>query len=112
MIIFSKEEIRRHIREKYKQIFSELESRFNKKKNIKEFINFILQNYPYTDYQKDKKTKIISTLTNNQELVEYLRKKYQSDLCKEPQAEDEKSQLIYYIVEVIESYLNKIYENI
>jgi hypothetical protein len=102
------EDMKKHIKEKYKSQFSELESKFNKKNN-KEFIDFILENYPYKDYQEDKKNKRIDTSKINQELIQYLIGKYHS-----PQYfyEEEISLFIYCIEEIIESYLNYLYKNI
>ena len=103
-------EMRKKIKEKYKSKFSELEMNFNKKTN-KEFIDFILQNYPYQDYQNDIKNKKINTSNINQELLQNLRGKYHPDKY-EHSSDDENSQLLFCIVEVIESYLNNLYENI
>ena len=102
------EYMKKHIKEKYKSKFSELESKFNKKKN-KEFIDFILEKYPYKDYQEDKKSKRIDTSKINQELLQYLRGKYHT---YQYFSEEENSQFLYCIEEIIESYLNNLYENI
>ena len=110
MIDAKEGDMKKQIKEKFKSKFSELESKFNKKKN-KEFIDFILQKYPYKDYQEDIKNKRIDTSKINQDLLQYLRGKYHPDQY-EHSSEDENSQFLYCIVEVIESYLNNLYENI
>jgi hypothetical protein len=109
----NKTDMRKKMREKHKQDFAELEKKFNKcnKKNQKEFIDFILQKYPYKDYKEDLQDKKINTSKINQELLQYLRGKYFPDRY-EHSPEDENSQLLFCIIEVIEAYFNNMYENI
>jgi hypothetical protein len=109
----NKTDMRKVIKEKYKQDFTELERKFNKcnKKNQKEFIDFILEKYPYKDYKEDLKDKKINTSEINQELLQNLRGKYHPDQYKYS-PEDENSQLLFCIVEVIEAYFNNMYETI
>ena len=109
----NKANMRKTIKEKYKQHFTELERKFNKcnKKNPKEFIDFILQKYPYKDYEEDLKDNKIDTSKIDQKLLDYLRGKYHPDQY-EYSSEDENSQLLFCIVEVIEANFNNLYENI
>ena len=79
-------------------------------KNNKEFIKFILDNYPYKGYEDDKKEKKIN-FSDELELIKFLREKYVVDEY-EYEYNNEESQLNYFIVELIESYFNKIFERV
>ena len=105
-------EMRENMRRKYKVKFDELETKFNTKRNKKEFIDFILEKYPYNDYEKDKKErKKIPSVEQEQEFLKFLIPKYHPDRY-EYSSDNEQSQLKYCIVEKIESYLNNMYEYI
>jgi len=103
-------EKRNKIKTNYKSKFDELEEKFNKKKNNKDFIQFVLDTYPYKDYENDKKEKKLN-YSDEQELLQFLRSKYHPDQYECPE-EDEQLQLKYFIVELVESYFNNMYENI
>ena len=105
-------EMRENMRRKYKVKFDELETKFNTKRNKKEFIDFILEKYPYNDYEKDKKEgKIKFSVKQEQEFLKFLIPKYHPDRY-EYSSDNEQSQLKYCIVEKIEAYLNNMYEYI
>ena len=106
-------DMRNNMRKKYREMFEELESKFNKKKSNKEFIDFILKNYPYTGYENDQKQNQIKLLKDKKELelIAFLRSKYYPNNYKYS-FEDEKSQLTFCLIEQIEAYLNNMYQNI
>ena len=103
-------QMRENMRNQFRNDFDELETKFNKKKNNKEFIEFVLKKYPYKGYENDKKSKKID-FSKEQELLQFLRSKYHPDQY-DYTVDDEKSQKIYCIVELIESYLNNMFDNI
>jgi len=103
-------DMRKNMREKYKKKFDELEEKFNKKKNNKEYIDFILKNHPYQGYQGNEKAKELNS-EDEQEKLSYLRAKYHPDQY-EYSFDNEDSQLRYCLVEVIESHLNNMFEKI
>ena len=96
------------ITKNYKSKFDEIEKKFNKKKNDKEFIQFVLDTYPYEGYENDKKENKLN-YSDEQELLQFLRSKYHPDQYECPE-EDEQLQLKYFIVELIESYFNNMYD--
>ena len=104
--------MREKIEREYKEKFEELETKFNTKRENKEFIDFILLKYPYNGYENDKNNKKLNFSKNQeQELLKFLRPKYHPDNY-EYSSDNEQSQLKFCIVEKIESYLNNMYENI
>ena len=66
------------IKEKNPKIFNEIEEKFNKKEKPKDFIDFILEEHPYENYEEDKKN---NTIFNkySRELVNFLLDKYHPD---------------------------------
>ena len=104
-------EMKDKIKKKYKEKFDEIDSKFAKKKNNLEFINYILTIKPYPKYEEDKENKKYDFTKDTQDLKLYLQSQYHPD--KYPYSmDDEESQLNYCLIEVIESYLNKMYKNI
>ena len=103
-------DVRDNIRNKYRDDFYEIEEKFNKKKNNNEFIQFILDKYPYKGYENDKKS-IKKDYPEEQELLQFLRSKYHPDQY-EIIFGNEQSEKLYCIVEKIESYLNNMFETI
>ena len=104
-------DMRNNMRKKFREKFEELENKFNKKKNNMEFIDFILENYKYKGQEKDQKLNEIKSSKDEQVLIQYLRPKYHPDQYKYSM-DDEKSQLNYCLIELIESFLNNMFENI
>ena len=104
-------DMKEKIKSKYKNEFDEIDNKFSKKKNKIDFIKFILQLRPYKGYEEDKKNIKINLNGNIQDLLEYLKSKYHPDNYTYSD-EDEQSQLDYCIVEYIESYINKMNNNI
>ena len=101
-----KNKLREKIINKYKDKFDEVEKKFNEKTSNKQFIEFIIEKYPYKGYKNDK-----ICYEKEQELLQELRGKYHPDQYKYSE-EDEQSQFQYFIIELIESYLNNMFENI
>ena len=104
-------EMRNVMRKKYREKFEELENKFNRKKSNKEFIDFILKNYKYKGQENDQELNKMRSSKDEQELIHYLRSKYHPDKYKYSM-EDEKSQLAFCLIELIESFLNSMYEYI
>ena len=105
-----KDKLREIILNKYKDKFNEIEKKFNEKKSDKQFIEFILEKYPYKGYNHHKIQDIYFE-EKEQELLLALRSKYHPDQYKYSE-EDEQSQFQFFIIEIIESYLNNMFENI
>ena len=105
----NEEKLKKKITTKHKDKFDEVEKEFNKK-NTRKFIEFVLGKYPYKDYEDDKKEKKID-FSNELALLHYLITKYHPNEYSYTD-EDEQSQLFYFMVEFIESYLNNLYQNI
>ena len=84
-----------------------LENKFFTKKNNMEYINFILENYPYEDYKKEEQ-KSIDFTKESQELLDFLRGKYHIDNYSYEDS-DPKSQLKFYIMEIIHTNLNNMF---
>ena len=96
------------IKKKYKTKFEEIDQIFNQRKNNIEFINLILKKLPYKGYDKDKDNKKDFT-KESQELLFYLKNKYSpNEYTFNP--EDEDSQLKYCLIEYIDEFLNRLYE--
>ena len=110
-ITLTQNQIKENIKTKYKDKFDELDVKFNKRTSNIEFITFVLEKYPYTQYEQDKNNKIIDFKKESQELLNFLRKKYHPDQY-ELKEDNEEEQLKYCIIEYIESMLNVLYENI
>ena len=98
------------IKKKYKEIFDLIENKYNKKINNFEFIKFILEKYPYDDYEKDKQKKRDLFSQESQELLQFLMAKYHPDNYNNND-DNEESQLKFCIIEVIDSYLNNMFNN-
>ena len=108
----SEKEMRENIRKKYKEEFDEIDNKFVKRRNNLEFINYILKKKPYEGYEEDRKNnKKINFNEESQELVNHLRTKYHPDNYNYNN-DDEKSQLDYFLIEYIMSYLNRMFEKI
>ena len=103
-------DLREKIKNKYKADFDELQNKFNKKKNNREFIEFVLDKYPYEDYEDDKKLNKID-FSKEQELLLYLSSKYHPDQYKYMN-EEEQIQKLHFIAELIDSLLNNMYNTI
>ena len=88
------------IRPKYEDIFNEIDNKFNKKKEPIDFIKFILEKYPYNDYESDKNKNGENFFEKySLVLVNYLLEKYQPDNF--PHNGDEEIKLKYCIVNEI-----------
>ena len=68
-------EIKDNIRAQHAREFTEIDNKFDRGRNKKGFINYILETTPYDGYENDKNNKIIEN-QNEKELIDYLRKKY------------------------------------
>ena len=106
--IQEKEEEKKNIRKKYRKKFDEIDSKFIKKKDVQEFIDYILELRPYYGYEKDKEKNILEIKKKEgpENLVKYLMEKYNP---KSYPYNDEQSKLDLCIVDHIYSYLNRIY---
>ena len=82
------------------------------KKNDQEFIDYILELRPYKGYKEDKANNVLKNKKDEgpENLATYLRDKY--DPKSYSYNNDEKSQLDYFIVDHINSYLKRIVSNI
>ena len=110
-IIFNQNEIREQIKTKYKDKFDEIEEKFNKKTNGLDFINFVLEKYPYPKYETDKKNNVIDFSNESQELFKYLSNNYHpGDYILSKLKEEE--QLKFCITEEIESRINVLFQHI
>ena len=104
-------QIREKIKTKYKDKFDEIDEKFNKRGSDLDFIKFILEKYPYPQYENDKNKNEVDFSNESQELLNFLIKKYHPDeyqLSKD----DEELQLKFCIVEYIEAYFNALFQNI
>ena len=102
----NEKEMKEKIKKKYKTKFEEIDQIFNQRKNNIEFINLILKILPYKGYDKDNKKDFTK---ESQELLFYLKNKYSpNEYTFNP--EDEDSQLKYCLIEYIDEFLNRLYE--
>ena len=98
------------IRGKYANIFDEIDNEFNRLSPIN-FINFILKNHPYNDFENDKKIKGEKFFKNyNLTLVNYLLERYQPDNF--PHNGNEEIKLKYCKAHEIFAKLNNLYTRI
>ena len=103
MISMKEEEIL----EKYQSQFDELNDQFN---NSNKYIQYILEKYPYKQYEEDKKNNPINFTKYSDESIKYLIEKYNPKNYKFKN-DDELAQLYYFLFEHI--YINlrkKIYK--
>ena len=107
----NEKEMRNDIKKKYKSQFDEIDNKFSKKKSDIDFINYILQLKPYKGLEEDKKNKKLDFNKVNQELLKHLRNKYHPDDYSYSM-DDEDSQLNFCIIETIDSYLNKLFNEL
>ena len=107
------EKMKKEIKAKYRKKFDEIDSKFAKKKNEQEFIDYILELRPYDGYEKDKSKNVLEDKKKegHENMVKYLINKYNpsSYSCDD---DDEQSKLDYCIVDHIHSYLKIIFTNI
>ena len=73
-------------------------------------IEFVLDKYPYEDYEEDKRLNKID-FSKEQELLLYLSSKYHPDQYKYMN-EEEQIQKLHFIAELIDSLLNNMYNTI
>ena len=66
---------REEILEKYQSQFDELHEQFHKKKDMMEFIKYILENIPYKEYEEDKTNNAINFKPYTKELIKFLCEK-------------------------------------
>ena len=109
--ILNQNQIREYIKMKYKDKFDEIDKKFSKKESNLEFINFVLEKYPYPQYESDKNKNEIDFSNESQELLKFLGEKYYPDDYKLIGAEEDE-QLQFCIIEEIEAKLNVLFENI
>ena len=107
--IITQNEIKDKIKEKYKNKFDEIDEKFRKRKNNIEFIEYILLNKPYPEYEDDKNNGKFDFKKESQELLKYLSMKYHPDNYKMSE-DDEQLQLDYFLIGHIDALINKIYE--
>ena len=103
MILMKEEEIL----EKYQSQFDELNDQFN---NSNKYIQYILEKYPYKQYEEDKKNNPINFTKYSDESIKYLIEKYNPKNYKFKN-DDELAQLYYFLFKHI--YINlrkKIYK--
>lgn len=105
-------QIRAKLKEKYKDKFDEIDQKFNKRGSDIEFINFVLEKYPYSQYEQDKSNKIIDFTNESQELFKFLQNKYHPNNYELKEDDDENTQLKFCIIEEIEARFNVLFEDI
>ena len=112
IIIKLEAEMREKIRNKYKSKFDEIDKKYSKKSGKLDFINYFLEIKPYPEFEKDKKEKGIDFFSKyTPELIKYLATKYHPD--KYPYTvDDEDSELNFCLIEYIDSYINKMINNV
>ena len=103
------EEMKKEIKQKYIKIFDEIDSKFTKKKNDQEFIDYILELKPYKGYEEDKSNNVLESKKKEgiENLAKYLTYKYNPDLYTYND-DDEKSKLDFCIFDHINFYLKRI----
>ena len=102
----NEKEMRENMRNKYPEKFDEIDSKFAKKKNNLEFINYILKIKPYPKYEEDKKDTKNDFTKESQDLITLLQNRYHPDNYSYS-LDDEESQLNFCLIEYIESYINR-----
>ena len=98
-------EIKDNIKAEHADEFTKLDNKFNRGRNIKDFINYILETTPYDGYEDDKKNKVIDNKKEN-ELITYLKVKYHPNNYQ--LTDNPNKQLRYCKIEYIESLLNSL----
>ena len=96
---------RGEIFEKYQSQFDELHEQFHKKKDMMEFIKYILENIPYKEYEEDKTNNAINFKPYTKELIKFLCEKYDPEKYKF-KLDNELVQLHYFLFEYIYMKLN------
>ena len=91
--------------QKYSDKFSQIDEIF--KKGEKEFIKFIITQYPYKNYNNEN---TINTNKYNKKLLDFLLEKYQSDNYNYT-PEGEKYQFIHFIMHEISAKLSNLNQN-
>ena len=91
------------MKETHRKEFDEIDNKFNKKEK-KEFIEFILEKYPYQDYQKDKDSGR-DFKKENVELYKFLFEKYQPET---PAKQNEETILKFCITNEISKKLSNL----
>ena len=91
------------MKETHGKIFDEIDEKFNKG-GKKKFIPFILEKYPYPDYEKDKSSGRNFTVYNV-ELTKFLHEKYQPET---PSIRNEENELKYCITHEISKKLSNL----
>ena len=105
------EEMKKKIKEKYHTKFEEIDTKFIKRESDAEFINYVIKNIPYKEYDKDIKGNLINFNDVTQDLLFYLKNQYHPNEYSYT-TEDENSQLNYCLIEHVDSYLNRLYSKI
>jgi hypothetical protein len=96
---------REEILEKYQSQFDELHEQFHKKKDMMEFIKYILEKIPYKEYEEDKINHAINLKPYTKELIKFLCEKYDPEKFKF-KLDNELAQLHYFLFEYIYIKLN------
>ena len=104
-------EMRENMRKNHKDKFDEIDSKFTKKKSNLDFIKYVLKTKPYPGYEDDKNNKVVDFTKESPELIKHLQSKYYPDNFTYSLT-DENSQLNFCLIEYIEAYINKMFENI
>ena len=81
------------VRKKNPEMFDRLDNEFNKKGGTIEFIDFLLEKYPYPEYESDKKKKDFKTYNNG--LLTLLMSRYQPKPYSETKEESVKKYCLY-----------------
>ena len=105
------EEMKKKIRKKYHNKFEEIDTKFTKRESNAEFINYVVKNIPYKEYDKDSEENLKDFNNVNQDLLFYLKNQYHPNEYSYTTG-DEKSELSYCLIEHVDSYLNQLYEKI
>ena len=99
-------DIKDSIRLQHINEFTEIDNKFDRGRNKKGFIKYILETTPYDGYEDDKKNKIIDNKNEN-ELIDYLKTKYHPNNYEF--TDNPNRQLRYCKIEHIESLLNSLH---
>ena len=102
------------MRQKYSE-FNEIDEKFNKRKNNIDFINYILEVFPYAGYEEDiKKYRNIDFIKESEDYLEYLFERYYRDISNfnyYNYYNNEEYRLKYMLKEYIHSYITNLYND-
>ena len=107
---FFNEEFKQKMKIKYQSILDEIDKQFYKRKHNIKFVDYILNNIPYKDYEEDKNNNIIDFKDYSKELINYLLEKYNINKYHFS-IYDESCYLNFLLIELIHTKLEYLYNN-